>query len=175
MVNLRKAKANETEKILKFYQDVIDSIRGSDFKPKWSENYPDLEYIKSSIEKEELYLYTKGDNIISSIVLNNKFNPEYKDIGWNVDAESDEIIVIHTFATDSNFSKKGIGKEIFNQIKGYALKNNIKTIRIDIIDGNTGAQRVFEKFGFKYVGTVEIFHDIVGLEKFHLYEYVLRD
>ena len=175
MINLRKAKANEARKILQFYRNLIDSIEGSEFKPKWSEDYPDLEYIKSSIEKEELYLYKEDNDIVSSIVLNHEFNPEYKDIVWNIDAKSDEIIVMHAFAVDSNFSGKGIGKEVFNQIKSNALEKNIKTIRIDIIEGNTGGKRVFEKFGFEYIDTVEIFHEIVGLEKFHLYEYVLGD
>ena len=70
---------------------------------------------------------------------------------------------------------KGIGREIFNQIKTKAMRNNKKTIRIDIIDGNVGAQRVFEKFGFEYIDTVEMFHEAVGMENFHLYEYVLKN
>lgn len=170
---LRNADINESLKILQFYQNVIDSIKYSEFKPKWCDEYPNLEYIETSIENNELYVYTENGNIIACAVLNNKFIPEYEDIDWIVNAQSDEITVIHTFAVDSNFAGKGIGKEIFNQIKEEAILNNQKSIRIDIIDGNIGAQKVFEKFGFEYVDTVEVFHNIVGLEKFHLYELIL--
>ena len=172
MNNLRKAKIEESEKILEFYQNIIDSIEGTQFKPKWSKHYPNLEFIKTSIEKQEMYVHTKDNDIIACVVLNNRFYPEYDNIDWIIEAEPEEIVIIHTFALTSDFAGKGIGREIFNQIKNNALKNNQKTIRIDIINGNIGAQNVFEKFGFEYVDTVEIFHDIVGLEKFHLYEWV---
>ena len=153
MVNLRKAKAEEAEKILEFYQKVIDSTGGGEFNPKWNRDYPNLEFIEGCVEKEELYVCTEEDNIISCVVLNNRFDPEYENIEWTINATPQETIIIHTFAVSSDFAGKGIGKEIFNQIRNNALKNNQKTIRIDIIDGNVGAQKVFEKFGFEYVDT----------------------
>ena len=175
MIRLRTAKPKEAERILKFYQNTIDSIKETEFKPKWNEYYPDLEYLQTGIEKQELYVCTKNNNIIASVVLNNGFNPEYENVNWIADAKPNETVVIHTFAIASNFMGNGIGKEIFNQIKTKSLENNKKTIRIDIIDGNLGAQKVFEKFGFEYIGSTEIFHEAVGLEKFHLYEHVLKN
>lgn len=174
MINLRKAETGEAKEILIFYQNVIDSIKDSEFKPKWSEYYPNLEYIQTSIEKHELYISSKDNEIIASVVLNNEFDPNYENIDWTIDAESDEVTVIHTFAIASKFAEKGIGRETFNQIKDNAIKNNRRSIRIDIIDGNIGAQKVFERFGFEHIDTVEIYHEAVGLEKFHLYEYVLE-
>ena len=58
MANLRKAKAEEAEKILEFYQKVIDSTRGSEFNPKWNRDYPNLKFIEGCVEKEELYVCT---------------------------------------------------------------------------------------------------------------------
>lgn len=174
MVKLKNAEIDESERILKFYREIITSIEDSDFKPKWSERYPNLEFIEESIEKGEMYISSEGSSIVASVVLNNRFDPEYEGIDWAVNAKPQEIIIIHTFAVNSDFAGRGIGKEIFNQIKENAIANDKRTIRLDIIDGNIGAQRVFEKFGFEYVDTVEIFHDAVGLEKFHLYEYVLK-
>ena len=54
------------------------------------------------------------------------------------------------------------------------MKRNQKTIRIDVINENEGAQKVFTKLGFEYVDTVETFHYAVGVEKFHLYEFPLK-
>ena len=174
MVKLRHAEIGEAEGILEFYRGVIDSIRDSDFKPKWSDRYPNIEFIEKSIEKRELYICTENDHIISCVVLNNRFDPEYENIEWNIDAEPAETLIIHTFAVNSESAGKGIGKELFSQIKSNALSNNLKAIRLDIIYGNVGAQKVFEKFGFEYVDTVELFHPAVGLERFHLYECVLK-
>ena len=174
MTNLRKAGIGETEEILEFYQNVISSTKGIEFKTRWSERYPNLEYIETGIKNQEFYIYREDNKIIACFALNNSFEPEYENINWMIDAKPDEIIIIHAFAVTSNLAGKGIGKEIFNQIKENSLKNNKKTIRIDIIDGNTGAKKVFEKLGFEYVDTAEITHQAVGLEKFHLYEYLLK-
>ena len=174
MTNLRKAKPSEAEEILRFYHNIINSIKETDFKPKWNEHYPNLEYIKTSIEKKELYTCTMDNTIISCVIINNQFSPEYENIKWAIDARTDEVAVIHTFAVNSNFSRKGIGKEIFEQIKINALNSNQKTIRTDVIDGNIGAQKFFKKIGFQYVDNIELFHEAVGLEKFHIYEYLLK-
>lgn len=174
MTDLRKAKLSEAEKILEFYRNIINSTKNTDFNPKWNEHYPNLEYIKTNILNGEMYVHTENDDVVACLILNNQFNPDYENINWNIDAGQNEILVIHTFAVHPDLTGKGIGKEIFNQIKNNAMENNKKTIRIDIIDGNIGAEKVFKKFGFEYVDTAELFHEAVGLEKFHLYEYILR-
>ena len=174
MINLKRARTEESQEILKFYQNVINSTKDTEFKTRWSERYPNLEYIETGTENQEFYVYRENDRILACLSLNNRFEPEYENINWIINAKPDEIIIIHAFAVTSDLAGKGIGKEIFNQIKENALKNNKKTIRIDIIDGNIGAKKVFEKLGFEYVDATEIFHKAVGWEKFHLYEYLLK-
>ncbi len=70
--------------------------------------------------------------------------------------------------------EKVTAEKIVSEIKSIAQNNNQKTLRIDIIDGNNGAQKVFEHLGFKYVDSVELTHYVVGLVNFHLYELVLK-
>ena len=109
-----------------FYQNTIECIEKTQFKPKWSKFYPNIEFIETCIEKREMFVCTKDDSIISCVVLNNRFNPEYENINWTVDVKPCEIIIIHAFAVSPDFTGKGIGKEIFNQIKENAIKNNKK-------------------------------------------------
>ena len=59
MINLRKAELKEAEETLKFYQNVIGSIKDSEFEPKWGKYYPNLEYIETSIKKEEYIFQQK--------------------------------------------------------------------------------------------------------------------
>lgn len=173
-MNLRKADINDAERILEFYKIIIANSKSDKFNPKWNDKYPNLEFIKSTIIKEELFTLNNDENIIASVIVNDSFNEEYENLNWIVNAKYGEFAVIHTFAVHPEYSGKGIGKNIFNQIKENALKNNLKSIRIDVIDGNVGAEKVFRKLGFKYIDTVELQHNAVGLEKFHLYEYPLK-
>lgn len=172
---LRRAKIYESYEILNFYKNVIDSIENTEFKPKWNENYPNLKFIKKSILSEELWIYKPKNKIIASIIINNEFLNEYDDVIWLTNPKSDEIVIIHTYAINPNYMGNKIGMKIINKIKENALKNNKKSIRIDVIDGNEGAIKFFEHLGFEYVNTIEIYHNAVGLEKFHLYEFPLPD
>lgn len=171
---LKKAEIDEAEDVLIFYKNVIKSIENSDFKPKWNDKYPDLEYIEKSIKKSELYICRDNDIIISSFILNSEFDNDYSTVKWQVEAKPSEITIIHTFAINSDYQSKGLSRIIFDEIKKIAIDNNQKTLRIDIVGGNTGAQKVFEKLGFEYITTVDIVHYAVGLQDFHLYEYVLK-
>lgn len=173
MIKLRKAKINESVKILELYNNIIDTAN-DEFDPKWNDEYLNLGFIEDSILKEELYVYKVDERIISSVVVNNDFGKRYTDANWIVDAKPNEIVVIHTFAVNPSYRGRGISKEIFNIIKKQSLKNHKKTIRVDVINGNNGAEIVFKHLGFKHVDTVEEFYDAVGLETFHLYEYVLK-
>lgn len=173
MIQIRRAKIHESMDILDFYRNIINTPN-DDFNPKWNENYPDLEYIENSILKEELYIYKPDEKIVSSIIVNNNFGGRYNDANWTVNAEASEIVVIHAFAVDPGCRGKKISKEIFNIIRKYSLKNNKKTIRVDIIYGNDGAESVFKHLGFKYIDTVEEYYDAVGFERFLLYEYDLK-
>ena len=106
MIKLRKAESEEAKDILIFYRNVIDTIKGTQFNPKWSEAYPDLEYIETSIRKGQLYVSTDDNGVIASVVLNNCFDPEYVNVNWSVDAEPDEITVMHAFADPQIWQEK---------------------------------------------------------------------
>lgn len=174
MFRLRKAKSSESREILAIYKSIISSSETGEFNPKWNENYPDLKYIEDSISHEELYVFTANEKIIASVVVNNMFDDAYNDAEWIIDAEPCEITIIHAFAVNPKCRSKGYARKIFELIKQNALKNNQKSIRLDVIDGNDGARKVFEKLGFEYIDTISMFHIAVGLEKFHLYEFVLK-
>ena len=133
-----------------------------------------MNFINNAISKKELYIFKKQEIIIAGVVINHELSKEYGNINWIVEAESHETTSIHTFAINPNFRGIEIGKKIFNEIKENALKNNQKSIRLDVSDSNTGAQKVFEKLGFEYVDTIEISHYAAGKEKFHIYEFPLK-
>ena len=55
-----------------------------------------------------------------------------------------------------------------------ARERNLKSIRLDCIEGNDIPQKMYMSFGFKYVDKVEITYVDIGVpRKFFLYEFVL--
>ena len=48
-MHLREAHLEEAKDILDFYKNVINSIKDSEFQPRWNDSYPDLDFIQTSI------------------------------------------------------------------------------------------------------------------------------
>ena len=48
-----------------------------------------------------------------------------------------------------------------------------KALRLDVIENNTTAERLYQKLGFRYIQTKTLYYDVVGEMTFKLYELVL--
>jgi ribosomal protein S18 acetylase RimI-like enzyme len=55
----------------------------------------------------------------------------------------------------------------------YASANNCKVIRLDVLNGNRNAERLYRSMGFQYVHTLPMFYEDTGWTNFDLYEYLL--
>lgn len=51
-----------------------------------------------------------------------------------------------------------------------AIKSNVRSIRLDVSEGNIPAIKLYEKCGFKYIDTVDLGLGNYGLDWFKLYE-----
>ena len=66
--------------------------------------------------------------------------------------------------------KCGVGKTLLNFADKQSIKWNVKSIRLDVYEGNMPAIRLYEKCGFKYIDTVDLGLGNYGLDSFKLYE-----
>lgn len=48
-----------------------------------------------------------------------------------------------------------------------------KALRLDVIENNTTAEKLYQRLGFQYVQTKTLYYDVVGEMAFKLYELVL--
>ena len=48
-----------------------------------------------------------------------------------------------------------------------------KALRLDVIENNTTAEKLYQKLGFQYIQTKTLYYDVVGEMAFKLYELVL--
>jgi len=71
------------------------------------------------------------------------------------DKEAYQFTVEHSIYVDENFHRKGIGKQLLQELIDLARKQKIHTM-IGVIDSeNQGSVIFHEKFGFKTVGVIK--------------------
>ena len=64
-------------------------------------------------------------------------------------------LLMDGIAVNDNYRGKGIGSGLLNEITRYAQENKYGQVRLDVIDTNTRAKKLYERKGFKAVETVK--------------------
>jgi len=163
---IRLATLNDLDILEKLYYDINDYLENSVNYPLWRKNiYPNRETALTGIEgiegiegigKNSLYVFEDENVIKGTVILNSIQEEAYKDANWSIDAADFEVLVIHTLVVSPEFFKKGIAELLVRFAINFAKENNYKTIRLDSCETNKPAISLYEKAGFKFVGSIDL-------------------
>ena len=131
----------------------------------------DLEGIQNSIDREELYVLADGDEVAACVIANDEKVDGYSDAPWQID--SDEVIVLHVLAVHPDRRRKGLAQRLVENVIEQARNAGKKALRLDVIENNTSAEKLYQELGFRYIQTKTLYYDVVGEMTFKLYELVL--
>ena len=112
-----------------------------------------------------------GNEIAACVIANDEKVEGYADAPWQID--SDEVIVLHVLAVHPNHRGKGLARKLVEGVIEQERKAGKKALRLDVIENNTTAEKLYQKLGFQYVQTKTLYYDVVGEMTFKLYELVL--
>lgn len=170
----RQAEKNEYEQVRAFYYELIDKMQDAAYHPKWQKGiYPEDEYIRSSVEKGEMYLAKYGEELAAAMIFNTHTNDGYEQAHWQVNAEKGEYAVLHALGVIKDHTQKGVGKFMVKNAVRLAEEKKYKAIRLDVLKGNLPAEKLYLSTGFKFIQRVKLYYEDTGLCDFDLYEYVI--
>ena len=168
----RKAEKEDFDKIRSLYWNLIDQEKDDPSFPQWKKRiHPSDEMIQASIDKGELYVLADGDEIAACVIANDEKVDGYADAPWQIN--SDEIIVLHVLAVNPGQRGKGLARRLVENVIELERKAGRNALRLDVIENNTTAEKLYQKLGFQYVQTKTLYYDVVGKMTFKLYELVL--
>ena len=171
---IEKGTINDIDALENLYDDLNDYLKSGTNYPGWAKGiYPIRETALSGIQNNNLFVFIINNIIAGSIILNHEPETAYAQVNWGIEADCKDIIVIHTLVVSPKYLKDGIGKKLMDFAKIYSIEQEIKTIRLDVSIHNTPAISLYEKCGYKFVGTVDLGLNIPELVWFKLYEIVL--
>ena len=168
----RKAEKEDFDKISSLYWTLIDQEQDDPSCPHWKKGiHPSDEMIQDSIDKGDLYVLADGDEIAACVIANDEKVDGYSDTPWQID--SDEVIVLHVLAVHPNHRGKGLARRLVENVIEQERKAGKKALRLDVIENNTTAEKLYQKLGFQFIQTKTLYYDVVGKMTFKLYERVL--
>jgi hypothetical protein len=121
---IKKAKIEDFENVMKFYDEVCDALENAKYSPGWKKGiYPDPNEVYEAIRKDTLYIGIKNDEIISCMIVNHEYNEEYKKIKWKYDDLDNEIYVIHMLAVSPSLQSKGVSQNMLKYVLKFLIIN----------------------------------------------------
>lgn len=123
----------------------------------WKRRLSVNEYLQKSLENGELWVGEYDDGYAAAMIVNHKCNEEYKSVEWSVSAEENEFLVVHALCVLTTLQGKGIAGAMVKKVIEIAENANQKAIRLDVLEGNLPAEKLYLKHGFRYVDSVQMF------------------
>jgi len=151
----RLATEQDITKIWEILQQAIER-RKIDGSSQWQSGYPNLDTVKTDVDKQQNYVLTENDEIIATAVLIFNDEPTYDQIdgAW---LTNDEFMVVHRIAVDNQIVGKGLAKIIFESFEKVALKNNVFSIKVDTNFDNAQMLHLLKKLGYTYCGEIQVY------------------
>ena len=97
---------NDIDKLEKLYDDLNTYFEVGFNYPGWLKGiYPVRNTAEVAISGGNLFILKVDHKIAGSIILNQKEETAYSQATWSVEAEKDDLIVIHTLVVHPNYRK----------------------------------------------------------------------
>lgn len=171
---IEKGTVNDIDQLEALYNDLNDYLQSGTNYPGWLKGiYPNRETAVRGIQEDSLFVLRMNKEIAGSVILNHEPEAAYNQVEWGVEGDYKDIIVIHTLVVHPKYLKHGLGAELMEFAGRYSLDHQMKAIRLDVSIHNTPATALYEKCGYRYVGTVDLGLNVPGLVWFRLYELAL--
>ncbi len=159
---------------LSLYDPVIDLFQAQTGTTAWKKGvYPIEADFQRAIEAGTLYLGELEGRLAAGMVVTQGTDKTYGNPPWRVDAPDLETAVIHTLGVSPDFAGQGLGLDMMRQAAELARERRWKALRLDVLENNVPAQRFYERAGFVYIQTKQIWYESTGLVSFLLYEYAV--
>lgn len=171
MLNIRPAVLEDIPAILELYNEVIDLFQRQTGTTAWQKGvYPIEQDFQTAIRAGNMYVGELEGRLAAGMIITQGTDKSYGDAPWRVKAADSETAVIHMLGVSPGFAGRGAGLQMAEGAAALGRKRGWKALRLDVLEDNVPAQRMYERAGFQYIGTKKIFYESTGLANFLLYE-----
>ena len=169
--------ANEADyfEVMSFYETMCEELARRSFLHAGNQGgYPSEHMVQKAIHDDGLIIGVENGEIIAALILNHTADPAYNKVKWQIDAEPGKVTIMHALRVSPKHSGRGYGKAMVDYSIAMARTARQKAIRLDTLDENTIAQKLYQAMGFSFMGTVEIEYKDIGEPRIlYCYELVL--
>ncbi len=129
--------------------------------------------LQGYMDRGEMLVLTDGREIAGMMALTMYQAADYHGIPWASGLPDGAVAVIHILAVCPDYAGLGVGRRLVREAVTLARANGKKAVRLDVLESNTPAQRLYESEGFTRRGKENRYAENTGWTDFLFYDYML--
>lgn len=173
MTEIIIAAPEDFPRVRAFYHSIIDEMQHLPWFPCWEKDvYPTYAGLRGYINRGEMRLTTIDGEIAAAAALGDPLDFA-GDVRWPSGAEDGETASVNMVAVHPRFARQGLGRQIVSHLMDLAREQGLRALRLDVVDVNTPAKRLYTGLGFQYVSSTTTAFDDGSCLNFDLYECIL--
>ena len=164
-------RAVDLETVKRYYINVIENTPEIETYARWVYGkHPTDEGLRSYIENGEMYMLTDQDTVVGMVAIVMHQGLDYEAVPWAEKLGNDQVATLHLLAVRPEHRGRAIGNTILELASELAKQNGKRAMRLDVLESNLPAQRMYEKAGYVYRGKQRWYAENTGWTNFLLYE-----
>ena len=173
-MNIRQAVPGDLPAVNALYDEIIDLFQSQTGTTAWRKGvYPTVADFQRAIREGTLYVGELDGSLAAGMIISQGTDKTYGDPPWQVDAPDEATAVIHTLGVSPSRTGRGLALEMLEGAARLAREKGWQALRLDVLEHNRPALRLYERAGYTYIATKQIWYESTGLANFLLYEYVI--
>ena len=173
-VLVRRATEADLDAVERLYGEVCDYLDAHQNYPDWRRGvYPTRRDAEEALHRYRLGVAQIGERIVGTFVLKHETVKGYENARWLTENDYARIYVLHTFAVHPDFLREGVGSRLLRGAEEMAREESCVSLRLDVVKGNVPAERLYQKSGYRFIGTVSLGYESTDTPWFNLYEKAL--
>ena len=173
-MNIRQAGPGDLPAVNALYDEIIDLFQSQTGTTAWRKGvYPTAADFQRAIREGTLYVGELDGGLAAGMIISQGTDKTYGEPPWQVDAPDEATAVIHTLGVSPSRTGRGLALEMLEGAARLAREKGWQALRLDVLEHNCPALRLYERAGYTYIATKQIWYESTGLANFLLYEYVI--
>ncbi|MBR4421109.1 MAG: GNAT family N-acetyltransferase [Erysipelotrichaceae bacterium] len=170
-MKIRIATQKDLDTLYSFFNEIIDHQVYDEYGAKWTKDvYPSRKDLEEKIVNDRFYMMMDEDRIMAAGCLSFHEDENYADKPWTIRCQDSRIAVLHLFCVHPDYR----GKHIAGPFLSYLIeeaREKADAIHLDTIDDNLPAIKLYEKNGFRSIGSYDVYYEDTGDVTVNLLEY----
>jgi len=157
------------------YVDVAENTPQIERHARWVYGkHPTDGMIRAYVDNDEMYLLMEGDDVAGMVAIVMRQDEDYQEIPWAERLANDEVATLHILAIRPAFRGRRLGSTMLEAAARLARQSGRRAMRLDVLESNLPAQRMYERAGFSYRGKRSQYAENTGWTDFLYYEMALE-